>query len=30
MFNFILGQSKMAMYVKRRNKVENSSGLDVY
>ncbi len=29
LFNFVLGQSKMAMYVRRRNKVENISGQEV-
>ncbi len=29
LFNFVLGQSKMAIYVSRRNKVENISGQDV-
>jgi len=29
LFNFVLGQSKMAIYVNRRKKVENISGQDV-
>lgn len=29
LLNFVLGQSKMAIYVSRQNKVENKSGQDV-